>query len=66
MPYYLGATCKYTCVSFRANEVYVEVDALVIRAISRYTSCSVFSMQLPCVMIIAETNKLAVEYLISL
>lgn len=66
MPYYLGATCKYTCISFRANGVYVEVDALVIRTISRYTSCSVLSMQLPSVIIIAETNKLAVKYLISL
>lgn len=44
----------------------MEVGALVMRTISRYTGCSDLSMQPPTVTIIAEANKLAVKYLISL
>lgn len=45
---------------------YTEVDALAMRAISSYSARSILYMQLPLVVIIAEANKLAIKYLVSL
>lgn len=57
---------KLTDILFRVYRAHTEVDAAAVRAMSRYPACSVLSVQLPPVTIIAEANKLAVKYLISL